>query len=441
MPSLYPLIKLISALGYIHYTACAFSQTLPESCSGNRAMQNCDCFQTRAQCKSAIVNYDRNDCFWHSSHGCISITAQPTLEPTLEPTVEPIISQPNTPTQEPSITPTQSPTNDIISTLQCGALVSGATDKYTHTHWYGLFIQTPTDLFIDSCGSGYDTWLYFQQNDDTEMMIDCDDCGACSLQTQLHILDVKEGNYTVGVGGYRGNSGSYTLHITCTVTLEPTPNPTMEPTPMPTDFPTSIPTRTPTYLPTVNTYNPTVNPTYNPTSKPTIEPTFYPTDWPTPFPTPRPTPKPTAYPTVHPTLYPTHAPRPTVSPIVDVTQMRFTVESTTNMEGGMGRNTEIQLVWTMKSGPRNGMNSFEIALIVASVIIVMIVGTMFGLKYVNQYRTQHIKLSSDMYGNDEDDFLQYLDGKTNNINIEEILECYANTSLMHCTLDENTVYE
>ena len=184
-----------------------------------------------------------------------SPTFDPTDDPTDGPTYEPTTMNPtnnpttNSPTTaNPTTTSTQSdnalnginetfisasksPTNYYTSTtLQpsptpiCGSTITGATTyEYDIDHHYFTLTESYMNIVFNSCGSGYDTYLYFQTSSGSTIS-ECDDCGDCGTQTILTVYNTNPGDYRIGIGGYQNNYGSWTLSITCSTPTISWPN-------------------------------------------------------------------------------------------------------------------------------------------------------------------------------------------------------------------------
>lgn len=167
-----------------------------------------------------------------------------------------------------------------------------------------------------------------------------------------------------------------------TATPAVTPGITATPTAAPTVTPSAAPTVTPSAAPTVTpTVKPTATPTVKPTAAPTVKPTATPTVKPTAAPTVTPTAKPTVTPTVSPTATPTA--RPTVTPTSTPT-LTPTVSPTPTAEP-----TPV---------PPTGYK---------------IVESCWGKEYTYDSKTSVVYICSisGESGNDDDDYLGYVDGK------------------------------
>ena len=160
------------------------------------------------------------NCFLLSSVGSygqrrLLQTSEPTIEPTLEPIDNNIPSI--TPTLEPTINPTINPTQK--HNIKCGETISGSTTHPFDIDYYIFNLSEYTyNILIDSCGSSYDTYIYFKDiNNNT--IAQGDDNGDCGVHTQLLINNVSNGNYKIGIGGYHDQYGQYTLSVICNAYL------------------------------------------------------------------------------------------------------------------------------------------------------------------------------------------------------------------------------
>jgi len=74
---------------------------------------------------------------------------------------------------------------------------------------------------IETCGSGFDTYLWLTETDGTIVTFNDDSCGLSSRITST--LDA--GEYVVVVDGFSSSTGQYTLDITCNTGPSPSPAP------------------------------------------------------------------------------------------------------------------------------------------------------------------------------------------------------------------------
>ena len=347
----------------------------------------------RIYCKSLSSSY----CFWHNLYGCISISESPTTHPTTNPSTSPTI--------EPTTAP---PTFSIISTIQCGDRISGQTSFAHHIDFYALHIHTATDIFLDSCNSSFDTWLFLE--DANGPMVACDDCGECGLQTQLNVNRVEAGEYFVGIGGYKEHFGEYTLHILCNRTLPPT-------------------------------LSPTIITTKHPTPKPLPQPNIHPTHRPTLFPSFNPTMSPTAHPidSTHPDK---HTEIPSLSPTQNPT---LSTKYPSNIFNNLSVTESDEKVLNVTDSEQ-AMNERLIGAIVSIFVIGLVIGSWYALKCVRQHRTRkyHINVSVDDEDDgdlslDDVDIINLIHGKrncVNNLNVDEIVE-RATIDLMNLSKKES----
>lgn len=120
--------------------------------------------------------------------------------------------------------------------IKCGDKITDATIEQYDINYYELILPENDNigysLFISTCGSLYDTFLYLYDEYSIEIT-SCDDCGRCRNKAEFNVSSLNSGTYFVGIGGYSSYYGTYTVSITC-YNLPPTEEPTAEPTPEPT---------------------------------------------------------------------------------------------------------------------------------------------------------------------------------------------------------------
>ena len=129
-----------------------------------------------------------------------------TMSPTAPPS-QPTTSQPTQATMSPTtfaptsltLSPTSSPTDAI-----CGLTLTGdTTQRYDVDYHNFTLIDSYQNITFNSCGSGYDTYLYFQTSSGSTIS-ECDDCGYCAVddtQTILTVSNINPGDYRIGIGG------------------------------------------------------------------------------------------------------------------------------------------------------------------------------------------------------------------------------------------------
>ena len=105
-----------------------------------------------------------------------------------------------------------------LSSLECGQTITGSTTEEGDINHYqfvlsGLLSDTYT-LNFDSCGSSYDTYLYFY-DENLNVITSCDGCGECDTQSQLAVSKVLPGSYIIGIGGSETEFGEYTIKASC----------------------------------------------------------------------------------------------------------------------------------------------------------------------------------------------------------------------------------
>jgi hypothetical protein len=104
--------------------------------------------------------------------------------------------------------------------IACGSAFSGSTVGVANVYGnaagdraYSLVLPAAASVTLDSCGSGFDTYLRVFAADGTQVCF-CDDCGPCGLQTILDCA-LDAGEYLVVVDGYSSSEGDFNLGLTC----------------------------------------------------------------------------------------------------------------------------------------------------------------------------------------------------------------------------------
>ena len=97
--------------------------------------------------------------------------------------------------------------------VDCGDSVTGSIVSYEIEYLVFNLRTGYSEVEISTCGSSYDTYLYFY-DENGGLVTSCDDCGSCGYQTILTLCNVANGFYYIGVGGYSSSSGTYVLEIT-----------------------------------------------------------------------------------------------------------------------------------------------------------------------------------------------------------------------------------
>jgi len=103
-------------------------------------------------------------------------------------------------------------------TYYCGYSTQGMAYEKEQVifSFYSYENQTVT---VSTCGSDYDTYLtiYESYYKNTSRVIDyCDDCGYCGSQTVLSFEAKAWTYYVVGLQGYSGQGGAYSISFNCT---------------------------------------------------------------------------------------------------------------------------------------------------------------------------------------------------------------------------------
>ena len=145
----------------------------------------------------------------------------------------------------------------IMGHIECGSRITNQTSTNNTPHYY-LFnnYNSGNIITIDLCGSQYDTYLYFR-DDEFNILQKNDD--YCDLQSQITSNNtLSAGIYYIEVNGYLQDTGRYNLSLSCSITSSPT-----TPTVMPTDHPSS-PSQHPTTIPSNAPTLPTLSPTHTP---------------------------------------------------------------------------------------------------------------------------------------------------------------------------------
>ncbi len=270
-------------------------------------------------------------------------TPTPTATSTLTPVVSttptstrtPYVT--DTPTDEPTPTPPPPPANDNFANARAIDVPSdndgsnaGATREdgepmpcapFGATVWFKLVAPSSGRLYLSTEDSDIDTVIALYTGPDVQHLTlqACDDDSYGDYGWSFTSADIVGGEtYFVQLGGYRGDTGAYTLSVglreltptptateTATITLTPSITPTPSATPTVTVTPTITVTPTETVTPTI-TVTPTT--TLTPTASPTVTVTIAPSLTPTGTMTPTRTVSPTA------TLTPTATPTPTITP-------------------------------------------------------------------------------------------------------------------------------
>ena len=105
--------------------------------------------------------------------------------------------------------------------IDCGESLSGTTTQAGEVQNYTFELTDEYPVVqISTCGSNFDTYLYFWDSDG-DLIQSCDDCGSCGLSTVLTFDNLDTGSYYIGVGGCCGDYGTYILDITCANTTSP----------------------------------------------------------------------------------------------------------------------------------------------------------------------------------------------------------------------------
>eukprot|EP01084_Bolivina_argentea_P114761 204258_1 len=114
--------------------------------------------------------------------------------------------------------------------IYCGSSTSGYTSSsYPTDNYYITLDQSYSSISISTCGSSYDTLLYFYDTSGNQLDY-CDDCGSCSsnnneILTYTPSGEFSYGTYKIGIRGYNNAFGHYEIKVTCTTTVTPSPTP------------------------------------------------------------------------------------------------------------------------------------------------------------------------------------------------------------------------
>jgi len=117
--------------------------------------------------------------------------------------------------------------------LTCGTTVYGDTRHGTRfmghsaaEQWWSLTPNTSGTYTLDTCESGYDTWIHVvrgpvptslseSQSASQNIVQSCDDCGPCGYRTVLTVSLQAGVQYSVVVDGFSMNMGCYRLALSC----------------------------------------------------------------------------------------------------------------------------------------------------------------------------------------------------------------------------------
>ena len=196
---------------------------------------------------------------------CPGVTHGPTVAPApTPPTAEPTPARPA-----------------VVGTIGCGEEVAGSTvggstqvGNPSPEVAYSFVVADTEEaarlaVNLDTCQSGFDTYVIGYNADFSEMLFMSDDDGGCGRQSNGTWVPGAAGSYHVVVEGLGSAAGSYTLVMRCGLVGVPTAAPS-----------TAAPSRLPTWRP------PTGAPSATPTSKaPSATPTAPPTEAPSGAPT------------------------------------------------------------------------------------------------------------------------------------------------------------
>jgi len=182
-------------------------------------------------------------------------------------------------TQQPSPTPLPGSSCSEAIPITCNSVYSGNTtnypmniETYSCTSWTESGPEIIYELNLDTDYTSISATLSDLSTDlDIFVLASCDpdDCVSFGdYAAHLTGSPIQHGIYYYIVDGYNGDSGSYTLELSCTQPASPTP------TNIPTYTPTSVPTNTPT--PAEPTHTPTPEPSATPVSTNTPQPTTTP---------------------------------------------------------------------------------------------------------------------------------------------------------------------
>eukprot|EP01043_Picozoa_sp_COSAG02_P006470 COSAG02_NODE_184_length_30545_cov_128.634402_15_plen_909_part_00 len=125
----------------------------------------------------------------------------------------------------------------LDGTIDCGETVTGTTRLATshvgtgagdHIFSFACDTDSPLnqcDITFDSCASGFDTYLRIYNEDMSEEVAGCDDCGTCGTRSILSNTVLNKGNYHLVVEGYSMSEGSYSVFMECADVSAPTIEP------------------------------------------------------------------------------------------------------------------------------------------------------------------------------------------------------------------------
>ena len=106
--------------------------------------------------------------------------------------------------------------------IECGDLLYGSTSGQISNYGssaspedlYYFELTYSADIEFSTCNSSYDTWIRIYQDDLSNEIYSCDDCGPCGVQTVAEIY-LEPGNYILLIEGYSNSEGDYEITMNC----------------------------------------------------------------------------------------------------------------------------------------------------------------------------------------------------------------------------------
>src|SRR5437870_1117370 len=167
----------------------------------------------------------------------------------------------------------------IVATTETGEPDNCSGLSLSRTVWYNFTPSGTGTVTVDTLGSDFDTILAVYTGLDVSSLaqLTCND-QASGDTSQVQFLGTSGTTYRIQVGGFNGDSGNMTMHVSQGAPVTDTPTPTASATATPTATPSATPTApasvTPTPTPTATaTPGPTGTATATPTPTRTASPT------------------------------------------------------------------------------------------------------------------------------------------------------------------------
>jgi hypothetical protein len=105
--------------------------------------------------------------------------------------------------------------------IECGEIINGNTTNSNNSyggesseHIYYFQVTNNSDIEFSTCNSSFDTYIRIFQDNFSNEIYSCDDCGNCGWQTIANV-SLEPGNYFVLIEGNMSFSGDYELTMTC----------------------------------------------------------------------------------------------------------------------------------------------------------------------------------------------------------------------------------